>query len=139
MSNVSIEEFREFATRHVPLTKKLGFVIDSLNERECLVRAKYQDDFLRPGGTISGPIMMALADFAMYGAIIGRAGEVQQAVTASFNINFLIRPEPGDIVARAQVLKMGKRLAVGTVDLLGNQDNQLVAHATCTYSLPSNH
>ena len=137
MSNITVEEFKRFASGQVPLVEKLGFKVESIGDGECSVRAVYSEDFLRPGGTISGPVLMALADFSMYGAIVGRAGAVQQAVTTSFNINFLLRPEPRDIVANAKILKMGKRLVVGSVDLMGNEAEELVAHATCTYSLPN--
>ena len=114
----------------------LGFEVENLEAGICTVRAVYKEDFLRPGGTISGPIMMALADYAMWGAIINKADRVQMALTTNLNINFLVRPEPGDIVAVAKVIKLGKRLAVGAVELFGNANDELVAHVTCTYSLP---
>lgn len=136
MSNITVEEFNEVALQQLPLAEKLGFVVESMSQGECVVRAVYKDDFLRPGGTISGPIMMALADFAMWGAIISKVERVQMALTTNLNINFLLRPEPGDIVAVARIMKLGKRLAVGSVELFGNERNDLVAHVTCTYSLP---
>ncbi len=133
---IQLEEFREESAKLIPLTKKLGFVPESLDDGKCIVRAVYADDFLRPGGTISGPVLMALADYAMWGAIMSKANEVQMALTTNFNINFMIRPQPGDVVAVARLMKLGKRLAVGTVDLFGNNEEDLVAHVTCTYSLP---
>jgi len=134
--SVKLEQFRDESIRLVPLAKKLGFVAESLGDGQCVVRAVYTDDFLRPGGTISGPVLMALADYAMWGAIMSKAKEVHMALTTSLNINFMIRPQPGDIVAVAKIMKLGKRLAVGTVDLFGNDEKELVAHVTCTYSLP---
>ncbi len=136
MTTVSLEEFNRVAREQMPLVEMLGFVAERLEGGECTARAVYQEDYLRPGGTISGPIMMALADYAMWGAIMNQAARVQMAVTANLNISFLVRPEPGDIVAVAKVIKLGKRLAVGTVELFGNQQGDLVAHVTCTYSLP---
>lgn len=136
MSNITVEEFNEVALQQLPLAETLGFVVESMSQGECVVRAVYKDDFLRPGGTISGPIMMALADFAMWGAIISKVERVQMALTTNLNINFLLRPEPGDIIAVARLMKLGKRLAVGSVELFGNERNDLVAHVTCTYSLP---
>ncbi|MXW47523.1 MAG: PaaI family thioesterase [Gammaproteobacteria bacterium] len=137
MSTITLEEFSRIAHKELPLLEVLGFNVERLEHGECTVRAIYKEDFLRPGGTVSGPVMMALADFAMWGAIMSRAGRVQMAVTSNLYINFLIRPEPGDIVAEAKVIKLGKRLAVGVVELFGNdQQNDLVAHVTCTYSLP---
>ena len=136
MSVVSLEEFKRVTQERMPLVQMLGFVPESLDQGECVVRAVYQEDFLRPGGSVSGPIMMALADYAMWGAIMNRAEQVQMALTSNLNINFLVRAEPGDIVAVAKVIKLGKRLAVGTVELFGNSHENLVAHVTCTYSLP---
>ena len=138
MSHVSIEEFKEVSDRYLPLAQYLGFAVEKIEQGECSVRVVCKQDFLRPGGTVSGPILMALADYAMWGAIMSKAERVQMALTTNLNINFLVRPEPGDIVAVAKVIKLGKRLAVGVVDLYGNADQDLVAHVTCTYSLPPN-
>lgn len=91
---------------------------------------------LRPGGTLSGPTMMALADAAMYAAILGRIGKVALAVTTNLNINFYRKPEPGALRAEVRILKLGQRLAVGDVLLFSNGNAQSVAHATVTYSIP---
>jgi uncharacterized protein (TIGR00369 family) len=91
---------------------------------------------LRPGGTISGPAMFALADVAMYAAVLAMIGPRPLAVTTNLNINFLRRPKPGDMLADATILKIGRRLAVGEVSLRSDGEDELVAHATSTYSLP---
>jgi len=136
MSTLTLEEFNRMTHAQMPLVEMLGFVVEKVDHDECVVRAIYKEDFLRPGGTVSGPIMMALADYAMWGAIMARSEGVRMAVTSNLNIHFLIRPEPYDIVAVARVIKFGRRLAVGTVELFGNQQSDLVAHVTCSYSLP---
>jgi uncharacterized protein (TIGR00369 family) len=100
------------------------------------VRAPYSEDYMRPGGTISGPVMMALADFVMYAALMGAIGAVALAVTTNLNINFLRRPTPGDVVADCRVIKLGKRLAVLEVTLYSDGDDAPIAHATGTYSIP---
>ncbi|MEN8669631.1 MAG: PaaI family thioesterase [Ketobacter sp.] len=92
---------------------------------------------LRPGGTVSGPTMMALADAAMYVAILGNIGKVALAVTTNLNINFYRKPAPGKLRAEARILKMGARLAVGDVLLYSEGVDQSVAHATITYSIPT--
>lgn len=139
MSKITIEEIQEVTRQQLPLAETFGFKVERIEHNECVVRARYKEDFLRPGGTISGPVLMALADYAMWGAIMSAADRVQMALTTNLNINFLLRPEPGDIVAIAKVIKLGKRLAVGSVEVLGNTNQeQLVAHVTCTYSLPPN-
>jgi uncharacterized protein (TIGR00369 family) len=100
------------------------------------VRAPFNADFTRPGGTISGPVMMALTDFGMYAALLGAIGEVPLAVTTNLNINFLRLPAPVDVVADCNVIKLGRRLAVIEVTLRSDGDDAPIAHATGTYSIP---
>jgi uncharacterized protein (TIGR00369 family) len=105
-------------------------------ERGCRVRQAFREVSLRPGGTISGPTMMALADFAMYVAVLAAIGPVPLAVTTNLNINFLRKPVPGDLVAEARLLKIGKRLATGEVTIRSDGETEPVAHVTSTYSIP---
>ena len=92
----------------------------------------------RPGGTVSGPAMMALADLALYAVILGHIGKVPLAVTTSLNFNFLRKPDIGDLTGSAKLLKLGKRLAVGEVDIASERGGDVVAHATGTFSIPPN-
>ena len=103
----------------------------------CRVRRRHHERSLRPGGTVSGPVMMALADFTMYLAVLSAIGWVPLAVTTNLSINFLKRPGARDLIAEARLFKLGKRLAVGEVDLRSDGDDELVAHVTSTYSIPS--
>ena len=80
--------------------------------------------------------MFALADVTLYVAILAQIGPVALAVTTNLNINFLRRPAPGDLIADCRLLKLGKRLAVGEVFLHSPDDEDPVAHATGTYSIP---
>jgi uncharacterized protein (TIGR00369 family) len=102
----------------------------------CRVRRRHHDRSLRPGGTVSGPVMMALADFTMYLAVLSAIGWVPLAVTTNLSINFLKRPGARDLIAEARLFKLGKRLAVGEVELRSDGDDDLVAHVTSTYSIP---
>lgn len=136
VNQIGIEEFIRLQHQHLPMSEWFGFQVESFENGTCTVRAVYSDEFLRQGGTVAGPVLMALADFATYGAIMSRSGDYLQAVTSNFSINFLRRPEPGDILADATVIRLGKRLAVGTVELRSEASTGLVAHATCTYSIP---
>ena len=102
----------------------------------CRVRRHFHPRTLRPGGTVSGPIMMALADFTMYLAVLSAIGWVPLAVTTNFSINFLRRPAPRDVLAEARLFKLGKRLAVGEIAIRSDGDEEMVAHATSTYSIP---
>ena len=96
----------------------------------------FGDHLLRPGGTISGPSMFALADVAMYAAVLASTGPIAHAVTTSLNINFLRKPGQRDMIGEARILKLGKRLAVGEIALHSDGESELAAHATATYSLP---
>jgi uncharacterized protein (TIGR00369 family) len=100
------------------------------------VRMCFGDHLLRPGGTISGPSMFALADMAMYAAVLASIGPLALAVTTNLNINFLRKPGQRDMLGEARLLKLGKRLAVGDIALHSDGETELVAHATATYSLP---
>jgi uncharacterized protein (TIGR00369 family) len=119
-----------------------GFTADAPNVIEdawhggCRVRRRFNARSLRPGGTISGPTMMALTDFAMYVAILASIGPVPLAVTTNLNINFLRKPAQRDLIAEAKLIKLGKRLAVGDVAIYSDGEDEMVAHATSTYSIP---
>jgi uncharacterized protein (TIGR00369 family) len=113
-----------------------GYALDGLWYGGCRVRRHFHPRTLRPGGTVSGPIMMALADFTMYLAVLSAIGWVPLAVTTNFSINFLRKPAPRDVLAEARLFKLGKRLAVGEIALYSDGDDEMVAHATSTYSIP---
>ena len=109
--NDSLQEFIKITDEYLPLAQKFGFKIEKLGDGSCVVRAEFSQDFLRPGGTVAGPVLMALADYAVYGAIISRAGSMVHAVTSNLNINFLRRPGPGDIMASATFNSTGQALS----------------------------
>jgi len=114
-------------------------VIEDAWHGGCRIRRKFNAKSIRPGGTISGPTMMALTDFAMYVAVLASVGPVPLAVTTNLNINFLRKGLAGqDVLAAAKILKLGKRLAVGEVTLLSGDSPDPVAHVTATYSIPTN-
>jgi len=101
------------------------------------VRMAHDPRAIRPGGTISGPAMFKLADFSVYAIVLGELGAAAlQAVTTNMTMNFLSRPQPGDMIAHARLIKLGKRLAVAEVELYSDGRPDMVAHATATYALP---
>ena len=108
--------------------------VEAVGRMTARMRLHVGERHLRPGGTISGPAMFLLADCAFYVAVLGMIGREPLTVTTNLNINFLSKPEARDLSAEARILKLGRRLAVGDVELL--QDGRAVAHATCTYALP---
>jgi uncharacterized protein (TIGR00369 family) len=135
---MTVKELERFLLAELPQVfhSDSGLAIEAVWERGCRVRQAFREVSLRPGGTISGPTMMALADFAMYVAVLAAIGPVPLAVTTNLNINFLRKPVPGDLVAEARLLKIGKRLATGEVTIRSDGETEPVAHMTSTYSIP---
>jgi len=114
-----------------------SYVIEDVQHGRARVRRRYHSTSLRPGGTLSGATMMELADVAVYVALLGAIGWVPLAVTTNLNINFLRKPAQCDLVAEAKLIKLGKRLAIGDIGVRSEGEEDLVAHATATYSIPS--
>ena len=112
-------------------------IIEATGDRGATVRHRIGVNELRPGGTVSGPVMMAVADVALYAAILGEIGIVPLAVTTNLNINFLRKPAADrDIVGICKLIKVGRTLATGDVYLYSEGDDRPVAHAVGTYSIP---
>jgi uncharacterized protein (TIGR00369 family) len=135
---LSRERLIELLTAEFPeATHAVGdYEIEAVWYGGARVRRRHHHSSLRPGGTVSGPIMMALADFTMYLAVLSAIGWVPLAVTTNLSINFLKKPGARDLLAEARIFKLGKRLAVGEVGLRSDGDDDLVAHVTSTYSIP---
>ena len=139
VAKMSVAELEKFLHAEFPQAFSGGDIgIESADGVSCLLRQRYSEQMLRPGGTISGPTLMALADFAMYVVLLSAIGPVGLAVTTNLNINFLRKGAPGqDVLAVARLLKLGKRLAVGEVNLLSGTSPDPIAHVTATYSIPN--
>ena len=138
LPRLTVGQFRTLMAARLPFCALLGIDVDAIGAASVRLRAVYDPRFLRPGGTIAGPVMAGLADVAMYALVLSRIGPVELAVTTSLSIDFLRRPVPGDVLAEARPLKIGRRLAVGEVRLwsaTGSPDEP-VAHVTSTYSIP---
>lgn len=115
-------------------------LIEEVHHATARVRMLSDPRHMRPGGTISGPAMFALTDFSVYVAIIASLGEPGfDWVTSSLNINFLSRPTAGDMTAIARLIRLGRRTAVGEVELYSEGAAAMVAHATANYALSHNH
>lgn len=113
-----------------------GLTIEEVNFRHCRLRLVPRETALRPGGTVSGPTMFTLADTAFYVAVMASIGPETLAVTTNVSINFLRRPKPAVLIADCTLLKLGKRLAVGEVTIFSDGEDEPVAHASGTYSIP---
>ncbi|MCW5699822.1 MAG: PaaI family thioesterase [Rhodospirillales bacterium] len=114
----------------------MGMHADEIGRGVARMRLPYRASMLRPGGTIAGPMMMALADACMYAVVLSLIGPVKLSVTTNFSIHFLFRPSPDDLLAEGRLLKLGKRLVVMEVTIHSEGHAEPVAHATGTYSVP---
>ena len=131
----SRQEITEFLATAFPQSSR--FVVEAVGDAGATVSHPVGVNELRPGGTVSGPVLMAVADVALYVAILGEIGIVPLAVTTSLTINFLRKPSPEHrIVGVCKLLKVGKALAVGEVALYSQGSDRPVAHAVGTYSIP---
>jgi uncharacterized protein (TIGR00369 family) len=134
MSKVSIEAFNAIIGSELPSAADSGIYLQSIEPGKAEMVLPYSDHSIRPGGTIAGPFMMMLADVCMYAVVLSLLGKIKLAVTTSLNINFVRKPANSDLIARGNIIKLGKRLAVIAVSIYSDED--IVAHATGTYSIP---
>lgn len=132
---MQIEELSQFLKCEFPQLND-EFEIVQIGNGYCILQFEADEKHLRPGGTVSGPALFALADVAAYAAILAHIGPVALAVTTNLNINFLRKPATGLIQGNAKILKLGKRLAIVEISITARENDQLVAHAIATYSLP---
>ncbi len=113
------------------------FVVQSVAPMEAIVRMPVSEEHLRPGGTISGPTMFALADVSMYLVVLAMIGPVTLAVTTNCSIDFMRKPTAGvDLLAQARIHKLGRSLAVGDVLIHSQGMEAPVARASLTYAIP---
>ena len=135
---MSIAEIEDFLDSDFPQihTDGRSFGIAGLEAGEITVTFDPGERHLRPGGTVSGPTLFTLADVAAYAAVLAHIGPVALAVTTGLTINFLRLPQPRRLTCRARILKLGKRLAVIEAAIFQDDPDELVAHATATYSIP---
>ena len=137
MSLVSIAEVMKLIKEDIPSVAETGLVFEEISDAKVNARLPFDASSLRPGGTISGPTMMALADIVVFVCVLTRIGIVKDAVTTNLNANFLRKPAPSDLIAEGRLMKCGRRLAYGEVSMFSDTDpGNLVFHATCTYSIP---
>jgi uncharacterized protein (TIGR00369 family) len=135
---MTAERFNDLIGAAMPLATFLSIRAEAIGFGNAVLRLPGEASALRPGGAVSGPALMALADLAMYAAILGATGD-ERPVTTDLSIRFLKRPQPGrDVLASCRLLSLGRRLIVGAVDLQA-EGGDLVAHCTCTYAAPPLH
>lgn len=130
----NLNQIQQFIRTEFPQT---DCIVDAVGNKGSMLRLKVNESHLRPGGTVSGPSLMSIADCAIYVAILGELGIIALAVTTNLNINFLKKPaNDRDIIAKCRLMKTGQRLVIGEVSLYSEGEEQPVAHAVGTYSIP---
>jgi acyl-coenzyme A thioesterase PaaI-like protein len=127
-------EIVEFIKTEFPQSK---CIIDAVGNKSATIRHNIGEAELRPGGTVAGPVMMFVADVALYIAILGEIGIVPLTVTTSLNINFLRKPAADKaIIGVCKLIKLGRTLAIGEVSIYSEGNPDMVAHAVGTYAIP---
>lgn len=135
MPAMTIAELQQFLLDGFPHDPP-PYVVEEVTDAGARLRLPVSEAHSRPGGTVAGPSLMALADCAAWLAIVGQIGPVALSVTTSLHIDFLRKPALVDVSAQAVLLKLGKRLAVVEVALSSVGSPALIANAQVTYSIP---
>lgn len=133
---ITIDQFEELIRNAMPMMAVFPIQLVTLGWGKCRMRISFHDSQVRPGGTLSGPTMMTLADTALYAVVLSRIGLQPLAVTSDLNFRFLRKPEQRALIADAEILRLGRKLAVGEVRIYSEGSDKLVAHATGTYAIP---
>ena len=136
-SAVTKDEFTRVACEGMPSASAMKFEVLSMERGKVALRMKTGPSDLRPGDTVAGPVLFGLADLALWALVMSVRGPIPLAVTTDATIHFLRRPAAGALIARGRLLRSGKRLVVGDVEIEREGDPEgPVAHAVMTYSVP---
>ncbi len=134
---ISAAEVQKLIRVGLPVTDDQGLEVTAVSHDAASVRIPYHPRQLRPGDSMSGPVLMAAADAAMYALLLALgADQNEMALTSQFNCHFLARALPGDVIADARVLRQGRRMAVLQVEVRTTARDDLAALVTGTYVLP---
>lgn len=135
--NLDADGVNALLRRAFPDAPPAGFPrVTEVSPGRVRVVSPYREGLLRPGGVISGPTLMSLADTAAYALVLAHVGDQLMAVTSQLNISFLRGAQPGDIQAEAEMLRLGRRLAVCDVRIWTETPERLAAQANVTYAIP---
>lgn len=135
-SKIAIRQFQRLSASTLPIADLFGMRVESLGAGRARTRMPFKTALTRPGGTIAGPALMGLADYTMYAVLLSLIGKVEMAVTITLSTSFLRRPRAADVIGDGRMIKLGKRLAFMEVTLYSEGEDDPVAHATGTYSIP---
>lgn len=132
--SIDVAEMQRIVREGVPLARAWGVEVLSAQEGIALLRLPHRDDLLRPGGTVSGPALMGLADVAMWAALLSLTGGRDESLTANLSITFLRPPAPRAVLAEARVIKRGRTLSYGEVTLRSEGEEAPCAHVTTSWA-----
>ena len=136
MPAISAEAFNALLTEKLPMGVALNIKALSIGKGTARLVMPFGPHLTRPVDVVCGPALMTLADVALYAAVLSAIGLQEMAVTSNLNISFLRKAERCDIIAEASLLKLGRRLAMGAVEMIAAGTDDLVAHVTATYAIP---
>lgn len=134
---LSAEELADFFVEAFPGQQRAAHLFERLEPGFARLRQSAETAMLRPGGIVSGPTQMALADRAAYAVILAHIGIVPMAVTSNLNMSFLRALKATDFFADAQIIKLGRRLATVDVRIWQDEPENIAAQSTVTYALPT--
>lgn len=132
MSKITVDAFNRLVGE-TPFGAYLGIGLEEVGEGTARVRLPFRPDLRRPGGAIYGPVIMAVADFAIYAVVMSVVEDGEAAVTTSMHIHFLRAAIDCDLIGEARLLKGGRRLLTTEVFIYGEGREEPVAHVTGTY------
>lgn len=136
-ARISADAFMRLITETIPLADVWPMEVLALRRGRASLRLGFTAAQLRAGGTLNGPTIMTLADTALYAAVLSCIGLEPLAVTSDLSFRFLRKPAPSALLAEAEILKLGRRLATGEIRVRSEGSDELVAHATGAYAIPS--
>jgi len=134
---ITAAEFNRRITAYPWFGQWLGIAATEIGARTASVRLPVRPEFLRHGGTVSGPIVMAVADVAMYAAIMGAVADGERSVTADMTLHFMRRPAGSFLTGAARIVRIGKRSAVCAVDVFAEGQGESVCHVVGSYAVPA--
>jgi len=136
MSKVSAEEMNRFFSDNFKGDRGALPDITLAKADHVIMSVPMRERNMRPGGFISGPTQMALADHIAYAVIFTRLGITPVALTSNLNIDFLHPLQGETITVEGKMVKLGRTLAVIAVDIKGTDSQKISSRATVTYVLP---
>jgi uncharacterized protein (TIGR00369 family) len=131
---MTVDELNDFLAEAFDAERP--YRVEQVEQGRVTVTMDAATALLRPGNTVAGPVLMTLADAAAYAAVLAHIGRVALAVTSNLDINFLRKTERAQVTAVAELLKLGRRLAIVDVRMRSDTEADLIAQATVTYAIP---